>query len=211
MNIIADTIKKGRKFDQVIEGARAVFMRDGFEGANVDDIAKAAGVSKATLYSYFPDKRVLFAEVARQECERQSQNAVDVVDMASNPREALTHIARAMVEFVTSDFGINVFRICVAESARFPELGCQFYESGPRLVRERVSEFLRCAAEQGHFEIEDVELAAEQLMELTKTYIFPRILCGIQTKFSDAEKARIVDGAVDMFMARYGTGSAARA
>ena len=53
-------IKKGRKFDQVIEGARTVFMRDGYEGASVDDIAREAGVSKATLYSYFPDKRVLF-------------------------------------------------------------------------------------------------------------------------------------------------------
>ena len=52
-------IKRGRKFDQVLEGARTVFMRDGFEGANVDDIAASAGVSKATLYSYFPDKRVL--------------------------------------------------------------------------------------------------------------------------------------------------------
>ncbi|SLN48875.1 HTH-type transcriptional regulator LuxR [Pseudoruegeria aquimaris] len=203
MNVIAETIKKGRKFDQVIEGARAIFMRDGFEGANVDDIAKAAGVSKATLYSYFPDKRVLFAEVARQECERQSQSTISVVDTATDPREAISHIAWAMVEFVTSDFGINVFRICVAESARFPELGCQFYDSGPKLVRERVGEYLSCAVAQGHFEIDDVELAAEQLMELTKTYIFPRILCGIQLKFSMEEKKRIVDGAVDMFMARY--------
>ena len=46
---IRPEIKKGRKFDQVLEGAREVFMRDGFEGANVDDIARSAGVSKATL------------------------------------------------------------------------------------------------------------------------------------------------------------------
>ncbi|MEM8656124.1 MAG: TetR family transcriptional regulator, partial [Pseudomonadota bacterium] len=37
--------RKGRKFDQVLEGAREVFMADGFEGASVDDIARAAGVS----------------------------------------------------------------------------------------------------------------------------------------------------------------------
>lgn len=60
-------VKRGRKFDQVLEGARLVFLQDGYEGASVDDIARAAGVSKATLYSYFPDKRLLFMEVAKIE------------------------------------------------------------------------------------------------------------------------------------------------
>ena len=59
----ADQINRGRKFDQVLEGARTIFLRDGFDGASVDDIAKEAGVSKATLYSYFPDKRLMFVEV----------------------------------------------------------------------------------------------------------------------------------------------------
>ena len=65
MNTHSPTIRKGRKFDQVLEGARSVFLADGFEGASVDQIAKVAGVSKATLYSYFPDKRLLFAASRR--------------------------------------------------------------------------------------------------------------------------------------------------
>ena len=73
-------VRKGRKFDQVIEGARQVFLNDGFEGASVDDIAKTAGVSKATLYSYFPDKRHLFMEVAKTECQRQAQISMDMID-----------------------------------------------------------------------------------------------------------------------------------
>lgn len=48
-----DVVRTGRKFDQVLQGAREVFMADGFSAASVDDIARAAGVSKATLYSYF--------------------------------------------------------------------------------------------------------------------------------------------------------------
>jgi len=55
--------KKGRKFDQVLEGARQVFLSDGFEGASVDDIAKAEGDTKATLYSYFQKQRILFKQV----------------------------------------------------------------------------------------------------------------------------------------------------
>ena len=62
---LAAQAPKGRKVEQVLAGAHDVFMAEGYEGANVDAIAKAAGVSKATLYSYFPDKKSLFAAVAR--------------------------------------------------------------------------------------------------------------------------------------------------
>lgn len=63
-------IIRGRKFAQVLEGARKIFLRDGFEGASVDNIAREAAVSKATLYSYFPDKRLMFIEVFRTEIVR---------------------------------------------------------------------------------------------------------------------------------------------
>ena len=85
-----EIIRKGRKFDQVLEGARSVFLRDGFEGASVDDIARAAGVSKATLYSYFPDKRLLFLEVARCECNRQTEETEALICTATTVREVLT-------------------------------------------------------------------------------------------------------------------------
>jgi AcrR family transcriptional regulator len=62
MTQTAQVVRKGRKFDQVLTGARKVFMADGFEGASVDDIARAAEVSKATLYSYFPDKKLLLGD-----------------------------------------------------------------------------------------------------------------------------------------------------
>lgn len=197
-------IKRGRKYEQVIAGAREVFLRDGFEGASVDDIAKASGVSKATLYSYFPDKKILFAEVASLECERQAQSTIAEVDLTAEPKEALELIANAMVDFVTSNFGRNVFVISVAESGRFPELGEKFYESGPALVRSALKGFFECACSDGAFKIEDLDLAADQFLELCKAHLFPRILCGVQTEFSQAEKDRIAKGAVDMFLARYG-------
>ena len=59
------TMKPGRKLEQVRDGAAVVFLRDGYSGASVDDISREAQVSKATLYSYFPDKSVMFREVVR--------------------------------------------------------------------------------------------------------------------------------------------------
>ena len=197
--------KRGRKFDQVLEGARQVFMSDGFEGASVDDISKAAGVSKATLYSYFPDKRFLFIQVAKSECARQADHAVETIDMSAPADKVLEQIGHELVSFLTSDFGKQIFRICVAESERFPELGREFYDSGTVLVRNRLTDFFETAIARKELRIDDLALAAEQFHALCKADLFPRMVCNVSDKFSATEKQRVVDGAVAMFMARYGS------
>ncbi|MCE8007377.1 TetR/AcrR family transcriptional regulator [Aestuariivita sp.] len=199
----AEIVRKGRKFDQVLQGARQVFLADGFEGASVDDIARAAGVSKATLYSYFPDKRLLFMEVARLECLRQGEESLALIEVAATPRMVLKEAAERMLGFLLSDFGQRVFRICVAEADRFPELGRQFYETGPMMVRNRLTEFLTECVDRKQMEIDDIELAADQFAELCKADLFPRLVFNIDATFSEAEIARVIDGAVETFMARY--------
>lgn len=204
MNQPASILRTGRKFDQVLEGARDVFMADGFEGASVDDIARAAGVSKATLYSYFPDKRLLFMEVARHECARQADDGIDLIESCCTPQQVLQVAARHILSVILSDFGQKMFRICVAEADRFPDLGRQFYESGPMMVRARVKEYLEQATARGELKIEDFDLAADQLAELCKADLFPRLVFNIDTEFTEAERERVITGAVETFLARYG-------
>ncbi|RVT82009.1 TetR/AcrR family transcriptional regulator [Rhodobacteraceae bacterium CCMM004] len=204
----ADTIKRGRKFDQVVDGARQVFMTDGYEGASVDTIAKAAGVSKATLYSYFSDKRLLFMEVAQRECAVQANRAIDRIEEDGSPREVLCEAAGHMVRFFLSHFGRQVYRICVAESDRFPEIGQKFYESGPMVVRTMLMEYLSEAVDRGELAIDDIELAADQFPELCKASLHIPLVLGIKSEFTDAEIDRVISGAVDMFLARYGVDGA---
>ncbi|PWJ17443.1 TetR/AcrR family transcriptional regulator [Jannaschia seohaensis] len=200
----ATPVKKGRKFDQVLDGARSVFMADGYEGASVDAIARAAGVSKATLYSYFTDKRLLFMEVAKAECCAQMEGADIVLCDMARPREVLTTAGHRIVDFMTSEFGQSIFRMCVAESDRFPELGREFYETGPKLLQARMVAYLRDAAAKGQLVIEDFELAADQFHELCKSTLFPELIFGIRKSVSAEDKARVIDGAVETFLARYG-------
>jgi AcrR family transcriptional regulator len=189
---------------QVLEGARQVFMADGFEGASVDDIAKAANVSKATLYSYFSDKKLLFLQVASAECERQAGEAIEKIDRSAPPRVVLDQVGRHFLRFLTSTFGVQVFRICVAETDRFPELGRQFYASGPGAMRAEMVAYFEAAIARGEMAVEDKPLAADQFAELCKADIWARLVFGVSSAVSDAEIDRIVAGAVDVFMARYG-------
>ena len=197
--------KKGRKYDQVLEGARQIFLSDGFEGASVDDIARASNVSKATLYSYFPDKRFLFMQVAKTECQRQADLAIATIDMDAPIQLVLHDIASELVEFITSKFGKQIFRICVGESDRFPELGREFYDSGPMLIRSKLIDFFEKSVARGDLKIDDFALAADQFHELAKANLFPKMVFNIVDDFSVAEKERVINGAVAMFMARYGT------
>lgn len=199
--------RKGRKYDDVLAGARTVFLTQGFEGASVDDIARAAGVSKATLYSYFPDKRLMFLEVARAECCRQVVGAEDKISPQVHLKDALQIAAVALVEFFTSDFYLRMFRVIVAESERFPELGRQFYETGPLMARNRIVDYLHEAEKRGEVQIEDKPLAADLFSEMCRADLFIQMLFGIKANPTQADKDRIINGAVAMFLARFGPNS----
>jgi AcrR family transcriptional regulator len=197
-------IRKGRKFDQVLRGAREIFLRDGFEGASVDDISREAGVSKATLYNYFPDKRLLFLEICRSECAQQAERSMQAMDFSRPPECLLKEVAHQLLDFLLSGFGIKIFKIIVAESDRFPEIGQYFYKTGHMLYLEVMTNYLIEATKRGELQIDDVELAANQFGELCKADLWPKLVFGLQTSFSDVEKSRIADNAVLTFMARFG-------
>ncbi len=129
---------------------------------------------------------------------------MEMIDPTRGVASTLRITAQNLLQFITSDFGKQVFRICVAESDRFPELGRRFYESGPKMVRDKLVCFLSEAVERGELRIDDVELAADQFAELCKAHIFPRILFCHEWQPGEEDIARVVDGAVETFMARYG-------
>ncbi len=195
---------KGRKCDQVLAGARRVFMEKGYEGASVDEIAKAAGVSKATLYNHFTDKRFLFIEVMKAECDRQSEGIKDIINPNAPLEEALLGAAMRFVTFKTSTLGQEIFRICVAESMRFPDIGRSFYDSGPGVITACMVNFLEERCQKGELDIDDCEMAASQFGALCKASLFDKRTFGVIGLPSAADIAITAEEAVRTFLARYG-------
>lgn len=197
-------VRRGRKFDQVLEGARTIFLRDGFDGASVDDIAREAGVSKATLYAYFPDKQVLFREICAQECLLQANEVEARIDPAMTVEAMLTFAGERIAGFMMSDFGQNAFRLISGEGARFPELARDFYRNGPGMVQDRLVHHLHHLVQNGQLQIDDLDLAAEQFIQLCKASITEKLVFRMDHQVNADRVQRSVKGAVDMFMARYG-------
>ncbi len=79
---------------EILEAARRVFARRGFDGATVDEIAEAAGVAKGTVYLYFPSKREIYLEALRQGISRLVEEMKRNVAAAPAPLDKL----RAFIE-----------------------------------------------------------------------------------------------------------------
>jgi AcrR family transcriptional regulator len=190
----------GRKAEQVIAGARTVIFARGFEGASVDDIAREAGVSKATMYRYFPDKSALFAAVMRRDCGRQA-DVLCGMEIGDRPiGEVLGELARRYLGFVLSPHALMTFRTVVAEAERFPEVGRAFYAAGRGRCRAWLAPALAAAAERGELALDDPEKAADQFFALCLGDMFLRRLMGLGGDCCDEEVETQAREAVAAFL-----------
>lgn len=203
---INQTVNRGRKFAQVLDGARRVFMRDGFEGASVDMIAREAGVSKATLYSYFPDKRLMFREVLRDELMRERADATALVPIEMPMVQALPLVARLLISHLLSDFGLRTYRLCMAEAERFPSLSREFYERGIADLTRAIAGYLEIYRERGEIrsDIDDVALPAYTFVHLVATRIQDHALFLGRESVDEEMSRQSCDNAVMVFLRAYG-------
>lgn len=203
-------ITRGRKFGQVLEGARRVFMRDGFEGASVDEIAREAAVSKATLYSYFPDKRLMFDAVFREELERQRVDDADLAELDLPIDQVLRFTGHLIANQAVSEFGARTLRLAIAEAERFPALAAEYYEIGPAALHRQLETKLKRWQADGMLraDISDLNLAADSFVNLSAGRIRERVMLTGRESVDDAMIRHTVDNAVEMFLAHYGTEAA---
>ncbi len=166
-------ITRGRKFEQVRDGASAVFMREGYAAASVDEIARAANVSKATLYSYFPDKRLMFQEVLRAALDQGFREAVFRADHAAAPAKALPGVLTTLAGWLVSEPQLSLHRIVVAEATRFPEIAAAYAEAVQDHVIRPMAELIDGWIAQSKIMPHDTDQSAHQLMALISGQLLP--------------------------------------
>ena len=120
----------GAKRKQILDGARAVFLNDGFDGASMNDIARAAGVSKGTLYAYFVSKDELFEAIIRGEFA-QSAERLCVFRREGDARDMLKDFGVRLITRMSEPGTRSLARVVIAAAEKFPHIGRAFYEAGP--------------------------------------------------------------------------------
>jgi AcrR family transcriptional regulator len=190
---------------QILDGARAVFLAQGFDAASMNDIARAAGVSKGTLYVYFDNKEELFAAIVEQECDAQAEGIFELDPNDHDVAAVLTRLGIAYVKFLCRPEKASAIRTVIAISDRMPEIGRKFYESGPAIGIGRLAGYLAAQVEAGVLAVEDCEIAAAQFMESSHAMLFKPIVFNFAPAPSLEQIERGVRIAVSAFVKAYRT------
>lgn len=157
----------------ILEAAKRMFTRCGFDGASMDQIAAEAGVSKLTVYSHFGDKETLFGAAVESHCETRLPPSLFEPAPGTPLRERLMTIARAFYAMITSPEAISGHRmLCTPQVAGSP-LSELFWEAGPHRVQTSFSALLERRIAAGDLDIDTrdpdaIHRAAAQFFTLLK-------------------------------------------
>jgi AcrR family transcriptional regulator len=188
---------------QILGGARKVFMDLGFDGASMGEIARAAGVSKGTLYVYFADKNRLFEAIVEETALEQGEIAFSF-DAAAEAATTLREFGSAYIAMILRPDGGSAIRTVMAIAERMPEVGRRYYERVLQKTINRLAGHLATHQKAGELVIGDRELAASQFLLTCQASLFLPFIFQAAPPPPPARVAEVIDSAVRMFMAAYG-------
>jgi len=160
---IADIGRTARKRRAILDAATEIFLRNGYLGTNMDEIAAQAAVSKQTVYKQFAGKEALFLAIV----DRMTRDAGDEVQRDIRDPDTDDDVAAYLLDYADRQLSIvltprlmQLRRLVIGEAGRFPELGKALHAGGPgRAIAGLAAAFARWG-DRGLLAIDDPEVAA---------------------------------------------------
>jgi TetR/AcrR family transcriptional regulator, mexJK operon transcriptional repressor len=202
-----DERRSVRKRRAILDAATSAFLRHGYLGTSMDEIAALAGVSKQTVYKHFADKERLFSEIVTTTVDEIADPNLDEVLTLRNTGEVeydLRDFARRQLCAVMEPRLLQLRRLVIGEAGRFPQLGRLFYERGPgRTIDALAAMFERLAAGRT-LDLDDARLAAAHFNWLVMSIpLNQAMLLGDDEPATPAELEHYADAGVSAFLAAY--------
>ncbi|HWU61038.1 MAG TPA: TetR/AcrR family transcriptional regulator [Ensifer sp.] len=191
------------KRDQILDGAKKVFAANGYDGSSMNDITKAAGVSKGTIYVYFNNKEELFAGLIQRERERMF-DAVSSILVDDKPLEdVLFDFGMMFGRHMTDSNTVRSLRMVLGVIDDMPEVANMFLNCGPTRGAHHLKDYLAARATNSDLVLDDPLLAARQFADLCTAGLFKPCLFNERSQPEDAEIERTVRSAIRVFMKAY--------
>ena len=190
------------KAQAVLRAAHDLFLQRGFAATGVDAIAAQAGVSKATLYSYFATKEALFTAMVATKRVEHGFLLQELLVPGTDARATLEAIAAGLLRLLLAPDTLNIYRLVIHEAGRTPELGRRFDEAGPGYFRARLKAYIERLAEAGRLKLDDPDLAVGHFIGLIRADVHLKALLGGGSP-SAAEIERRAKAGVEVFLRAY--------
>lgn len=191
----------------IIDAAVEVFGEVGYEQASMAEIAARTGVYKQTLYGYFESKEDLFVEVMVGSAADEIKAAFALLNTSTPIRETLTSFGKHYLIAVLKPKLLAMRRLATYEGGR-SSLGAQFYERGPKVGWTMVTEFLQDSIRLGHLRKCNAPVATAHLRALYEAELAEPCLLDVPVDTSSRNITKVINRAVDVFMAAYGNADA---
>lgn len=197
-----------RKRRAILDAATGVFLKSGYLGTNMDEIAARSGVSKQTVYKHFASKEALFIEIVTSMTGQAGDLVHDEMpgfDGQGDVAEYLRVYAYRQLTVVLTPRLMQLRRLVIGEVSRFPELAKVLYERGPMRAMAALAALFQRLADRGLLAIDDPSVAASSFNWLVMSGpLNQAMLLGDGAIPTQAELHRHADEGVRVFMAAYG-------
>jgi AcrR family transcriptional regulator len=193
------THAEAKELDLAIrEAAVAAFVENGYAGTSMEAIARAANITKRTLYARYADKRAVFAEVIPWALARSEHDGSVAVEATDDVEADLLAFGRMAVNRALRSENVRLKRIAMTESALFPEFSVSA-DSMMWAARQRaLTELLRGHEAKGNVVFDDVELAAEHFLAMVEAV--PARMADFGVFRSKKQQDRHLQYAVSLFL-----------
>jgi TetR/AcrR family transcriptional regulator, mexJK operon transcriptional repressor len=201
-----ETSRSARKRQAILDSARSVFLRKGYGGASMDEVAALAAVSKQTVYKHFADKRRLFEAIITGDISATESLTHDMVASLSATDDLehdLRQFARRHIDEVTQPHLLQLRRVIIAEADRFPDLARTWFANGPERAHATLAAQFQKLGRRGLLTVPDPVLAAQYFNWLVLSIPLNKAMFHPDHASSRRELNRYADEAVRIFLAAY--------
>ncbi len=180
----------GQRPQQILEAAFHVFGKQGLHQATLDDVAREAGITKGTIYLYFPSKVDLFVAMLKARVASVIPT-VEAVDGHALPslEARLAVVGRDLYRFLSSPGYLAMFRTVVSEVAQFPEVAAQVYREGILSANRRLAAVIQKAIQAGECRDVDPIIAARAFVGMFLIFAISQRLLGGERIYPIADDA----------------------
>ena len=193
--------RMAEKRRKILAGAREVFRELGFERSSVDVIAARAGVSKATVYNHFADKKALFVATVVEETDAMRASLAACLERPGGDLEQALQVMGVKIATLWLTPSVAaLYRQAIAESAHLPEIGRMVFEQGTLPLQEAVAAHLARWHETGALRIDDPRTAAVTFIALCHGDLVTRMRLGVLEYPVDGAVRATVKRAVRTFV-----------
>jgi AcrR family transcriptional regulator len=206
----AKKVSPDERRGHILDIAHAAFIRDGYAGTSMSRIASLLGGSKTTLYNYFESKKELFVAVADRECAKLFDQIFVATEIAGDFRDRVHELARRLMGAMLDEEMIEAYRLIVAESGRFPEIGHAMHDIALRRGTQHLAAFFKRAMDAGEMRAVNPKMAAEQFLDLTSGVLHKLRLWNVVAEFDPERMATEADRITATFLAAFGNDTLSR-